>query len=505
MSDVPHSDLKLKRLIDGNQFTHVPAFVRAVQSLQISFLAPDHKYAGIINMYPNVFGPAQFRAVKKREVLHYILTTGPPVSQSARRLSSTKLKAAKAEFSKWCELGICRPSNSPWASPLHMETKKNGKWRPCGDYRKINMVTIPHMHDCMTLLHGKSIFSALDLHQAHHRIPVALEDVPKTAVITPFGLYEFPVMTFGFRNASQIFQRYINSALGDLDFVFVYLDDILIASSSEEEDKQHLNLVLARLNEHELQVNVEKCKFGVAELIFLCHLITPNGFKPNPDMVKVIQECPLPQTIQKRRRFLGLVKSYRHVLANAADTQRPLNEFLKCAKKKDKRPVPWTEEAKTAFQKCKEDIANLALFAFPNENAELHLKTDASDTKMGAALEQRSGDVWESLGFFSQLFTPAKKKYSTYDRELTAIYEAIRHFLYYLEGAEFKIYTDHKPLVYALQKNSDKMPATRSRRLSYIAQFNTEICYIPGEENDVSDALSRINAHFTNTLRLERF
>ena len=193
------------------------------------------------------------------------------------------------------------------------------------------------------------------------------------------------------------------------------------------------------------------------------------------------------------------MNSYRRLLANAADTQRRLNAFLKGAKKKDKRPVPWTEEAKTAFQKCKDDVANLALFAFPSKNADLRLKTDASDTKMRAALEQRSGDLWEPLGFFSQLFTPAQKKYSTYDRELTAIYEAIRHFHYYLEGAEFKIYTDHKPLVYALQQNSEKIPAIRSRRLSYIAQFNTEICYIPGDENDVADTLSRINT-FTSTL-----
>ena len=118
---------------------------------------------------------------------------------------------------------------------------------------------------------------------------------------------------------------------------------------------------------------------------------------------------------------------------------------------------------------------------------------------MGAALEQRSGDLWQPLGFFSQLFSPAQQKYSTYDRELTAIYEAIRHFLYYLEGVEFKIYMDHKPLVYALQQNSDKMPAIRARRLSYIAQFNTKICYLPGEENDVADALSSVNTFTSPT------
>ena len=119
-------DLKRKRLLDGNQFTHTSAFIKAVQPIQISFLAPNHNYAHTINRHPNVFGPSQFRAVKKREVFHHILTTGPLVSQSARRLSPAKLKAAKAEFRKWCEMGICRPSNNPWASPLHMEPKKNG-------------------------------------------------------------------------------------------------------------------------------------------------------------------------------------------------------------------------------------------------------------------------------------------------------------------------------------------------------------------------------------------
>lgn len=143
---------------------------------------------------------------------------------------------------------------------------------------------------------------------------------------------------------------------------------------------------------------------------------------------------------------------------------------------------------------------NLSLTAFPSETAEIRLITDASDTAMGAALEQRSDDAWQPLAFFSLKFTPAQRKYAAYDRELTSIFEAVRYFHYYLEGVEFKIFTDHKPLFYALQQNTDKMPAIRIRKLAYIAQFNAQILYLPGEENDVADALSRISAFTSPTL-----
>ena len=519
VADVPHAiigadllsyyhllpDLKLRRLIDGNQMTEAPALVKAAQPMQISFLAPSHKYAHIFSKFPQVVGPDQFRSVKSRDVFHHILTTGPPISQRAHRLRPEKLKAAKQVFRKMCEAGICRPSSSSWASPLHMVPKKNGEWRPCGNYIKLNAVTVPDKYpvpqvsDCMTFCSGKRIFTALDLRQAYHQIPVAPEDIPKTAVITPFGLYEFPVMTFGLRNASQTFQRYINSALGDLDFVFVYIDDILVASSSEEEHQRHLELVLTRLNQYELLINLEKCTLGVTELVFLGHLISSSGFKPNPDKVKAIQDFPQPTNVDELRRFLGLVNSYRRLIAHAAETQRPLCEFLKGARKKDKRPIVWTEEAEAAFVKCKEDLVNLTFTAFPRENEKLRLICDASDLAMGAALEQGSGEFWHPLAFFSKKFSPAQQKYATYDRELTAIYEAIRYFHHDLEGVEFEILTDHKPLVFALQQSTDKMPAIRVRRLAYIAQFNAKILYLPGKDNVVADSLSRINAFIAPT------
>lgn len=147
--------------------------------------------------------------------------------------------------------GKCRPARGSWASPLHMASKKDGSYRPCGDYRRLNAQTIPDsypvpcLQDFTSNLFGKTIFTKLDLHAAYNLIPVAPEDIPKTTITTPFGSFEFLVMTFGLRNAAQTFQRYFNQAMHDLDFVFAYIDDILIASSSIQEHECHLKKVFS--------------------------------------------------------------------------------------------------------------------------------------------------------------------------------------------------------------------------------------------------------------------
>lgn len=493
-------DLRNHRLIDTHSGIGSVCVIGIDFFNGVSTVNKSMSFTDILADFPRITGLEQSSEIAARGIYHQIETTGFPVSERPRRLTSDKLEIAKKQFKSWVDEKKCRPAQTTWASPLHMAAKKGGGYRPCGDYRRVNAQTIPdsypvpYLQDFTSNLFGKTIFTKLDLHAAYNQIPVAPEDIPKTTITTPFGSFEFLVMTFGLRNASSTFQRYIDLAMRDFNFVFAYVDDILIASSNLEEHKCHLRQVFQRLDKFGLRLNLEKCSFGVTELEFLGHTVNAKGIGPTEDRVKAIVNYEKPKTVVELRRFLGLVNFYRRCLPSAAEAQRPLNAYLHNSKKNDRTKIDWSPEADKAFAKICHDITQIALLAHPDSNSQTRLVTDASDTGIGASVEQFQDGSWKPLAFFSRSLTSTQRKYSTYDRELTAVYQSIKYFDYLLQGREFKVVTDHKPLIYAFQQKSDKASPRQLNQLSFISQYTTNFEYLPGKENVVADSLSRINA-----------
>ena len=431
-------------------------------------------------------------------VQHFLHTTGPPVTSRFRRLDQDKLRAAKDIFSSWERDGVVRRSSSQWSSPLHMVRKKDNSWRPCGDFRRLNLITaadkypVPNLADFSHHLEDCTIFSKLDLKNGYLQVPLDAAAVPKTAVITPFGLWEFLRMPFGLKNAGMTFQRFMDQVFNGLHFAFVYIDDVLVASRSREEHREHLKTVLGRLSSAGLVLNVAKCSFAQSEVEFLGHHVSCKGVRPLADKVRALKEHNRPATIKELQQFLGLLNFYRKFIPAAAQMLAPLTAVLKGSPSGQSR-INWTAAMLTAFSAAKDALSSSAQLAHPSSGAELALVTDASATHVGAALHQRrrNNNSWEPLGFFSRKLDNAQTSYSAFDRELLAAHSAIRFFRFQLEGREFQLWTDHNPLTSALKRVSDPWTPRQQRQLGYIAEYTSDIRFVPGSENVVADTLSR--------------
>ena len=295
-------------------------------------------------------------------------------------------------------------------------------------------------------------------------------------------------MPFGLKNSAQAFQRLMDGVLRGLSSsVFVYLDDILVASPSMDQHVRDVRAVLSRLAAAGLSINKDKCLFGASSVTFLGHHVSPDGIKPLPSKVDTILAFQRPATKVELQRFLGCINFYHRFIPRLAAVLAPLHS-LQTSVKAQKAPLLWSASAISAFSNAKRALSNAVQLDHPDPSSVLSLTTDASDVAVGAVLAQ--GEDHRPLGFYSKKLSDAEKKYSAFDKELLALYLSIKHYRHHLEGRSFTVWTDHKPLCGALRSSTDRSPR-QTRHLSFIAEFTTDIRHVPGSSNVVADFLSR--------------
>lgn len=509
-------DMKNKSIQDSS--TGICTACKSTDNFQIygitKELPPDvpESVIDIIDRNSGILEPQKYsdrdsQPVKKQtQYYHRIkLSCDEPVFSKPRPLHPEKLRVAKAVFEGLLADGIIEPSDSPYASPLHMVPKKEpNSWRPTGDYRRLNQITTadryatPNITTCTAMLQGTSIYSKLDLTRAFHCIPMHPDDIPKTAITTPFGSFQFKYMPFGLKNASASHQRYMDQIFRDLDFVTVYIDDILIASPDEQTHLKHLETVLHRLNEHNMKVNIHKCEFLKNKITFLGFEISAEGFRPSPVKSEILKSMEPPKSYTTLRSQIGMFGYYRRFIPEYASIVAPLQELINISqptKGRKSPPFNWTNDHQSAYEKLKDSLAHAITLHHPSsECSNYSIYCDASQTAIGAVIHEETNNEQFPLSFYSRLLTKPERQWSTFDRELLAAYCSVKKFKHIIEGRTVTVYTDHKPLADAFKSSKEPTSPKQSRQLSFLAEYVDQVIYVKGQSNIVADCLSRPNA-----------
>ena len=480
-----HHDLivhmKSRQLIDN--VTKIAVNCISCESSELAMLCPIQTkdanvpdcVAKILRKYSSVTEPFTALTPALHSTKHHIVTSGHSVSCKPRPLHGEKLAAVKEEFRQLQELGVIRPSNSPWASPVHLVPKGNS-WRIVGDYRRLNQVTekdaypMSNITSLYSTLYGKKVFSNLDLVRGYNQIAMEESSIAKTAVATPFGLFEYTRMPFGLRNASQTFQRFMNELFNHLDFVFVYIDDVLIFSEDEEQHEIHLETVFKILQDNSLKIGLQKCSFFKSSLKFLGHVVSASGIKPSKEKCAAIQNACLPETYHELHQFLGSAGYYRKHIPHFAELSCCLYELLNTAPSKN-AALEMSDSHVLAFEKLKMALGEAVEHSFIDPSSTVFtITSDASKKAIGAVLHQLVEGRSRVIQFYSRKLSDTETRYSTFDRELLAAHDAVQFFLPYVDGRNVTVYTDQRPLTFALKKKSDCKPDRQARQLSFLSE-----------------------------------
>ncbi|KAH9103881.1 hypothetical protein AeMF1_019899, partial [Aphanomyces euteiches] len=417
----------------------------------------------------------------------------PPIRSVPYRTSKAEGDIMEAELNQYLDLGLIRPSKSPWSSPVLMIRKPDGSIRFCIDYRKLNSVTVkdsypmPRIDDLLDVLGRAKLFSTMDIASGYWNVPMAKDSIEKTAFTCKYGLYEWLVMPFGLCNAVLCFERLMEHILIDYKWrtCLVYLDDCIVYSEDFGSHLIRLSQVLTKFREAGFKLKMSKCKWGRSSVPFLGHIVTPAGILPNPEKIKSVLRVKALKDASEVRAFLGLAGYVRRFVRDFSKIAAPLTNLLTAEQ------FIWSTACDEALESLKRSLV------------------DASHIAVGAVLMQKQQNKNRVIAYASQSLTKAQQKWISKEMgiseiECWGIVWATRKFRPYIDRRHFDIYTDHEALTWLLNTGSRSGNHKLARWAMKIQGLDYTVIHRPGELNGAADGLSRLAVCPIQTRRMSR-
>lgn len=426
-----------------------------------------------------------------------------PVFRPQYPIAHSSRPAVTSKVAEWLENDVIAPAprDSPWNSPLLSVKKRDANRaftaeRICIDPRAVNTVladshlVVPKILDLHNRLHGFTHASALDLADSYHQFRIHPDSQIKTTFTWDGERYKFLRAPFGFKMLTQIFQSVMEEIFRGHDWVIIYVDDVLVFSSSLEEHVRHLRTAVSLLNKYRLRLRLAKCKFGFQKLRCLGHIVSGTGRVPDPEKLSALAKYHRPTTGKHIEAFLGFCNYLRDYIPLYSTLAHPLERLRKLKR----ITTEWTTQCEQSYLAFGRILSRAPVIEAPSQDHPLIVATDASQTGIGAVLFQTYQGRDHYLCFASKSLSGGQLNYSATRRELLAIIFALQRFRQYLYGVRFELHTDHRALTFMFtQKQVNYMILNW---LDTLCDYEFTVVHKPGILLVLPDALSRMYPPF---------
>ena len=472
---------KLQSILDARNWSHLEP---AQKDLLFDLVK---KHQDLFIVHPRELGLIQ------AEPAHIQVSDPNPCRTPLYRYPEKAKETIQTILKNLEERGIIESSTAAWLSPIVLVNKPGGEKRLCLDYRKVNkqlamdIHPLPKLDELVESVSGNDFYATLDMKDAYYQVALDQASRDLTTFSDGISLYRFRRLPFGLSCSPAIFARQMNQALAPLlkdNWVKNYLDDLIVSAANYETLLERLNKLFTHLKSVGIRLNLSKCNIGQRQVKFLGHIVSKEGYRPDPSNIEAVTQMKPPTTLKETRRFIGMCSFYRRHIHQFSKIIAPLTNLTKKG-----QLFEWTSECQEAFSTLKSQLTQAPVLSKADLTKEFILETDASATHVGAVLMQYEGTTPHVIGFFSKKLRPAELRYSTTDREALAVVLACRNFHHYLWGVRVLIRTDHQPLVSVFRQRT-KSPRM-NRWILEMREFQFKIDYKSGATNVVADQLSR--------------